>query len=189
MMSEAYFEWHTTTDILEWDQPIYLLGAQTGGRWRVEIGTAKLEHDGAMLIASIQRAPAGEMVAGITVADSCAQSEAGVVLAVRFGDWIIFRSGHSIGNGQIKQIFDPFAGGGGGHVHATEDLTSQINGVIVDFDTLIDFVPGSLKVFVNGVHQGVDGGGDFVELTTRIFRYLDHVLFPGERLFVEFIRL
>jgi len=184
--SKAAFSWDLGTHLLSWDDPIYVLGAQTGGRWKVPAGSISLDHDGALAIMDLSRAPSGEVEVSITDADVCQQTNAGVVLCERFDTWIIFRTGHSLGDGQTREIFNPFVGPGPTHSHFGEDLTGQIDGFNMNFITTHNYQPNSLRVFLNGVHQGFDGGGQFIEtgVDTFTFAYAPGI---GEKMFVEYI--
>jgi len=69
----------------------------------------------------------------------------------------------------------------------TESLTSQINGIVTQFSTTYSYVPGSLKVFVDGLRQfiTVDYTEDGTNLFTTIFA---NPLEVGATLLVDYER-
>jgi hypothetical protein len=71
---------------------------------------------------------------------------------------------------------------------AQEDLSSQINGSQTTFTTTWRFIPGTLRVFKNGLYQGVSGG-NFTENSTSHQAFTMNFGAPivGDELIVDYI--
>lgn len=70
-------------------------------------------------------------------------------------------------------------GGGGGAPPVAEEITPQIDGFTQHFTTAAAYLAGSLRVWVNGMYQGVTGNHFTEDLNQLGFTFNDWVPQPG----------
>lgn len=125
-----------------------------------------------------------------------AQNNAGAyqqlgIVAVSYKVRLYVQLGHTI-LGLMIQPPDPTplgptmwhygGGGGGGAPPVAEETTPQITGNTQHFTTSVAYLAGSLRVWVNGLYQGVAGPHFTEDLNQLGFTFLDWVPQVGEEI-------
>lgn len=168
MYSGATWTWDAGTGILSWDASFYFTGAQSGGRWKIEAGDLTIP-DGYMMVVGLPRYPQSEeTITDVQALAACEQTDEGVVVCVRVGTVLYFRTGIGLSSGSSINIFAPGGGSGGGNVEehqrdmhsngivrsatssAALDLSVTDGGGAVDDDLNVAAVPANDRYYVEG---------------------------------------
>jgi hypothetical protein len=97
MLGGGTVSWAVPT--LTWTSVFRLTAPIEGFLWEVPAGTVTIE-DGEALYAVLVRGPVSNTVVGVAVASQVPSSDQALVLAVRVGSRIYFRTGMSLGDGE-----------------------------------------------------------------------------------------
>jgi len=87
-----------TVPTLTWTAPINLAAPVTGFLWQVAAGAVTIE-DGQVLYATLVRGPTSNVTVSVSVANTVPSSDQALVLAIRVGTSIYFRSGLTLASG------------------------------------------------------------------------------------------
>ena len=97
MLGGGVVSWAAPT--LTWTSVFRLTAPIEGFLWEVPIGSVTIE-DGEALYATLVRGPTSNMTVSVAVASQVPSSDQAIVLAVRVGTRIYFRTGLSLGDGE-----------------------------------------------------------------------------------------
>lgn len=98
--------------LLSWDAPIELSASITGFLWRILPGSVDMA-DGDHLYVRLDRAPTQHLTAVFEVSNQLPNTDDYLLFGIRRGEFVYFRAGGAITNGQTIRIFEAGSGGGG----------------------------------------------------------------------------
>jgi hypothetical protein len=159
-------------NILSWNTDLYIKNFVIDVIYKVGPASVTL-GDGQGLFAVLNRAPLGEgespiRITNVEVKTLLTISEGVkldpyVLIAMRFGDRVVFRNGRILVSGSTLDVFSGatgVGGGGGAGINVVDDnLSGQVDGTRTLFNTTLAFVVPKVALYLNG--QRLTYGVDF----------------------------
>lgn len=143
IQSTAVVSWNATTEVLTWSKEIELLAAPAGFLWQLPTGSTTL-HDGELLYVQLTRAPTALVTLSVRTGSTVPVPGAddAVVLAVRRGTRVFWRTGKMLQDGDSFALFDSAA---------MQSVLVQLDGADISSRTRLNFA-GMVTVADDGTH-------------------------------------
>lgn len=143
IQSTAVVSWNATTGVLSWSKDIELLAAPAGFLWQVPTGNTTLQ-DGELLYVVLTRAPTSLVTLSVRkgFVIPVPGADDAVVLAVRRGTRVFFRTGKMLSDGDSFPLFD---------AAAMQAVLVQLNGADISSRTRLNFA-GMVTVADDGTN-------------------------------------
>jgi hypothetical protein len=220
MESSATFSWDAGTSELEYDDDIFLHAPQTNKYGYIDdtgVTGPIIIAEGEWFTVDLTRAVSTNQEFVTSVLSQVPNDDNSYALCIRRGGNLYWRNGFvmvdgwtgliGIGSGLSQDIIDalnnanapnagnPFATmadvGGGGAALFRESITPQVTGITNLFVASNNITPGSLRVYRNGMYQGISGDGDpgtgFFEGPAPNQFTMNIIPLIGESLWIEYI--